>query len=119
MPVISRFHLKRFDQHDTRKATPNTLGRDTTREAVALNGIDQVQHDPITARAHCVAKADSATVDIKPFAVDAPERCLTAEGQAVKIRIIERRKTSQHLGRKSLVQLPKIDILQLQFPTFE
>src|SRR5690625_6031648 len=93
MPVIPRFPLNRFDQHGTRKATTNTLGRDTTREALALHGIDQVQHDPITTGAHWVAKADSATVDIKPVAVDAPERCLTAEGQAVKIRIVERRKT--------------------------
>src|SRR5690625_5353008 len=107
MPVIPRFLLNRFDQHGTRKATTNTLGRDTTREALALHGIDQVQHDPITAGAHWVAKADSATVDIKPDAVDAPERCLTAEGQTVKIRSAESRRTRQQLGRKRRVQLPK------------
>src|SRR5690625_7540300 len=108
MPVIPRFLLNRFDQHGTRKATTNTLGRDTTREALALHGIDQVQHDPITAGAHWVAKADSATVDMKPVAVDAPERSLTAEGQAVKIRIVERRTTRQHLSRQSRLSLLKL-----------
>src|SRR6516165_3664799 len=76
--------LHGLDQHGAALAAADAFGGDALLDAAALHGVDEMQHDAVAARAHGMAEADGAAVDVELVAIDAARRAIKAEHLAAE-----------------------------------
>src|SRR6185312_15226643 len=102
--------LHRLDQHRAALPAADAFGGDALLDAQPFHPIDQVQHDPVSARADRMAEADRAAVHVERVALDAAGRALEAERLAAELVVLPGREAGQHLRRERLVELPQPDV---------
>src|SRR5262249_58284082 len=83
---------------------------DALPDAEALHGVDEMQHDAVAARAHGMAEADGAAVDVELVAVDAAGRAVKAERLAAERVVLPGGEAGEHLRREGFVELPQPDV---------
>src|SRR5262249_35434875 len=99
-----------LDQHGAALAAADAFGGNALLDAEPLHGVDEMQHDAVAARAHGMAEADGAAVDVEPVAVDAAGRALKAEHLAAERVVLPGGETGEHLRGECFVELPQPDV---------
>jgi len=93
----------RFDQHGPTLTTTDAFGGDAALVTQPFHGIDEMQHDPVAARADRMTDADGAAVDVEPIARDPPSRAVEAEGFAAELCVIPGSEAAQQLRGEGFV----------------
>src|SRR5438552_17750916 len=81
--------------------------------------MQQMQHDARTRGAHRVADRNGAAVDVEFFRIDLAHRALEAELLAAVLVLLPRGEAGEHLRRERLVDLPGIEVVELQSVALE
>src|SRR5262245_34040897 len=100
----------RLDQHGAALAAADAFGGDALLDAEPFHGVDEMQHDAVAARAHGMAEADGAAVDVELVAVDAAGRPVKAEHGAAERVVLPGGETGEHLRGEGFVELPQADV---------
>src|SRR5690606_31464549 len=103
-----------FNQHGAGLTTANTFCGYATFNTGALQGVDQVQHNPVATGPDRMAEADCTAVDVQAVAVECAPRGLAPEGGAAEVGVVEGRQAGQDLRRKGFVEFPQVDVIQRQ-----
>src|SRR5499433_2115584 len=105
----SRYGL---DQHGAALAAADAFGGDALLDAEAFHGVDEMQHDAVAARAHGMAEADRAAVDVELVAFDAAGRTIKAEHLAAERVVLPGGEAGEHLRGEGFVELPQADVAE-------
>ena len=100
-------------------AAADAFGGDTALEAIAVQRVDQMQHNAIAAGGHRMAEADAAAVDIQASVVNASQRPFQTKYAAAEIGIVPGGLAGQHLGGEGFIKLPEVDVLHAVMMAFE
>src|SRR5215471_21254328 len=103
-----------LDQHGTALAAADAFGGDALLDAEALHGVDEMQHDAVAARAHGMAEADGAAIDVELVALDAAGRAIKSEHLAAERVVLPGGEAAEHLRGEGFVELPQPDVGERQ-----
>src|SRR5690606_41532417 len=105
-----RLLLHGFNQHGAGLATADTFSGNSALHAFAVQSVHQVQHNAIATGAYRVTKAYRTAIDIKFFAINAPQRRIKAKGVFAEVGTFPCGKAGTHLRSESFVKLPQVNI---------
>src|SRR5690606_20690334 len=97
-------------QHRAALPAADTFSGDAAFEPALLERVGEMKNDPVAARSDRMTKADRATIHIEPVVRNLAIRRIKPQNLAAIFLILPGGETRQHLGRKGLIDLPKIDI---------
>src|SRR5215470_9216207 len=104
----------RLDQHGAALPAADAFGGDALLDAEPLHRVHEVEHDAVAARAHRMAEADGAAVDVELVAFDAAGRSVEAQNLAAEGVVLPGGDAAQHLRGEGLVELPQPDVAERQ-----
>src|SRR5437899_7627410 len=81
--------------------------------------MQQMQHDAGARGSHRVAERNSAAVDVELSAVELAHRTVQAQFLAAVLVLLPRSEAAEHLRRERFVDLPGIEVVELQSVALE
>src|SRR5882672_5045511 len=81
--------------------------------------MQQMQHDARTRGAHRVAERNGAAVDVELFAIELAQRTVQTQLLAAVLVLFPRSEAAEHLRRERFVDLPGIEVVELQSVALE
>ena len=81
--------------------------------------MQQMQHDARARGAYRVAERDGAAVDVEFSAIELAQRTVQAQLLAAVLVLLPRREAAEHLGRERFVDLPGIEVVELEAVALE